>query len=1064
MICDLTASRVCSSEDEDGKCGASAAMLEFFEIASEAWFLCLALDMLVSISNPFSTFKERYVDVLCCDGCTGSPRLLSNSVKHYHGFSWSFAFLMASILGFVQEMHGFYYADDELDDTGFCWVKTTSAGWNYLPSLFLYVPLFVVFLLSIGVLCLSYYWLRQGVSKTFQHRVKAFLANLTNLLVYTVYWAVNLTLFGVVYLAADYPVSRSAWKLLMFFISSKGFANLIIFILVSDNRIFTGAKVGGRKSTASEVSTLADGFDFNVVLREEVLHYVTTGIRSSTERATLCKETVRKIVFRMTKRATDRTQRFNTSYLLRLLFNPSALPGPDKFNAMENNIRQSSMRMSRGLETTSFSRGVTTQNPVLEGENGDRKLSGASTDSSKSVDRSSASGTNPRGSGLSFTGITDARASFTEYDVSVVDDAMEDELKNSSGGRFQSAVGLLNNLLRTKPAASSSNPDLSTLEEGPEGEEDASTHRKAGAVDLTVEELHRNDGAHSQYSFMRFFSERFPWVSGSTRPEDSTASHSDSGHATERISSPPPDTSAVNFTGYDPYQFYRIRRASGVSEREFINAFSETVKERLQDGGASGAFFFFSKGERFMAKSCSEAELLNIRRNVHTYASYFEKNPMSCIARIYGAFQLRIYSTSFYFYVMHNIFLTLDQEVVNEKYDIKGSWVNRNAAVPREGQVVTCSNCNQKFKYDPSQKAIKKANREAMKKGKTSTSATPHSSNDDMSRGTAYSLNLLNWFRGASAEDSTDEDGRSKRCLLTVTGKHEPNVVLKDNDLKHKLKIPRETAGAVLRQLRKDADLLCDEISVMDYSLLVGVHNTVYEVDEARDDSPVDNEKTFNSSGAWGTGDSSTDTPTRASLALKPRNRNPTSRFPVSAVVACFVHGNVFKITHIHRSVALLDLVRTTSASLIFSRSGHTVNRFVLALNINYSNELLCWTPQLERFVKTTFQGADPDGLSAIQPSFYKERYDFWFITRPVLIDITSRFLRRIGELLEVDTEGYEGSDSGGDIAEYSPPPLNRIDVGFPADIENSPTQTPPGGRNSRKKNRNSLIKLGSRS
>lgn len=65
--------------------------------------------------------------------------------------------------------------------------------------------------------------------------------------------------------------------------------------------------------------------------------------------------------------------------------------------------------------------------------------------------------------------------------------------------------------------------------------------------------------------------------------------------------------------------------------------------------------------------------------------------------------------------------------------------------------------------------------------------------------------------------------------------------------------------------------------------------------------------------------------------------------------------------------------------------------------------------------------------------------------------------------MLEVGTEGYEGTDSD-DCAENSPPPINRIDVGVPIDVENSPAQTPPGGRTSRKKNRNSLIKLGSRS
>jgi hypothetical protein len=65
---------------------------------------------------------------------------------------------------------------------------------------------------------------------------------------------------------------------------------------------------------------------------------------------------------------------------------------------------------------------------------------------------------------------------------------------------------------------------------------------------------------------------------------------------------------------------------------------------------------------------------------------------------------------------MHNIFLVQGAEHINEKYDIKGSWVNRNAAVPREGKLVTCSNCNQKYVFAQSQKAIKTANRVGSKK------------------------------------------------------------------------------------------------------------------------------------------------------------------------------------------------------------------------------------------------------------------------------------------------------------------------------------------------------------
>jgi hypothetical protein len=87
-----------------------------------------------------------------------------------------------------------------------------------------------------------------------------------------------------------------------------------------------------------------------------------------------------------------------------------------------------------------------------------------------------------------------------------------------------------------------------------------------------------------------------------------------------------------------------------------------------------------------------------------------------------------------------------------------------------------------------------------------------------------------------------------------VTGKHEPNVVLKDNDLKHKLRIPKDAALMLLDQLNLDAELLSSQLRVMDYSLLgsilfclfaqymwirdidagsVGVHNTQYKVDYA---------------------------------------------------------------------------------------------------------------------------------------------------------------------------------------------------------------------------------------
>ena len=58
--CSISQSSQSDHYDNEGRCGVSAGVLEFFEIASEAWFLCLSFDMDTSISNPFiSSFKMR---------------------------------------------------------------------------------------------------------------------------------------------------------------------------------------------------------------------------------------------------------------------------------------------------------------------------------------------------------------------------------------------------------------------------------------------------------------------------------------------------------------------------------------------------------------------------------------------------------------------------------------------------------------------------------------------------------------------------------------------------------------------------------------------------------------------------------------------------------------------------------------------------------------------------------------------------------------------------------------------------------------------------------------------
>jgi len=98
----------------------------------------------------------------------------------------------------------------------------------------------------------------------------------------------------------------------------------------------------------------------------------------------------------------------------------------------------------------------------------------------------------------------------------------------------------------------------------------------------------------------------------------------------------------IQFTEYHPGAFRRVRLASGMSDELYQELFLETVKERVTQGGASGALFFFSKGEICIAKSVSRGDMQALRDDALKYRDYIEANPSSYIARIFGAYTLTI--------------------------------------------------------------------------------------------------------------------------------------------------------------------------------------------------------------------------------------------------------------------------------------------------------------------------------------------------------------------------------------------------------------------------------------
>ncbi|UIZ21516.1 hypothetical protein KXD40_001172 [Peronospora effusa] len=369
------------------------------------------------------------------------------------------------------------------------------------------------------------------------------------------------------------------------------------------------------------------------------------------------------------------------------------------------------------------------------------------------------------------------------------------------------------------------------------------------------------------------------------------------------------------FIDYCPHTFQTIREHFGIDTNQYIESLSRTTKERLSEG-ASGAFMFFSHDQQLIVKSMSDEESVFLRSVAAEYASFLLTNPDSLLTRFYGCHAIRLYGNTFNFVVMANLFST--EKVIHRRYDIKGSWVNRSAKHPSKGKRVTCRHCNAKYVFG-----------------------------------------------------STD----AENCRARV-GRHEPNVILKDNDLTAKVRLDPEVAEELYGQLVKDANFL-SRLGIMDYSLLLGIHNVEYVVNPDLEEEPMIPPKdafgprlrTTNNSSFLG----SNAAPVRESKPGLPRVAAGTRRANTVVGPSIYYFG-------------LIDILQTWNMD-----------------------------KKLERFAKTKLLAKDPDGLSALPAAAYCDR-----------------FKRKMGEILSVTTrdeytEFYVGERRGSNSGTMDADPNRRF-------------------------------------
>eukprot|EP00118_Oscarella_pearsei_P016650 m.160912 g.160912 ORF g.160912 m.160912 type:complete len:729 (+) comp38791_c0_seq12:54-2240(+) len=350
-------------------------------------------------------------------------------------------------------------------------------------------------------------------------------------------------------------------------------------------------------------------------------------------------------------------------------------------------------------------------------------------------------------------------------------------------------------------------------------------------------------------------------------------------------------THVFEFRDFAPNAFHRLRSLQGIQWSDYARSFQDLDKledrellEKFTDG-RSGSFFYFSLNSKYIVKTVTKTELYLLRSVLRWYVHHLEKNPDSLLTRVYGLHRVRLAREQavISLAVMGNIFPPSDEVKLNERYDLKGSSVDR--------------------------KVIK----------------------------------------------------NERLADFSVT--------LKDTDLKTKFIIGERKKAKLMEQLRSDVGFLAS-IGVMDYSLLVGVHNSSSAERSATDRTPsvsLDSTSVNAVSNDSLEGDSEKSIrkqymPTHMRIG---KQRRATGTFLTSQKKT--VNPTSHLVPRVDEHVPFFQRDRGGIKSL----DGRSTYYFGLIDVL----QQYTWSKKMERFLKSRLACKDGMEISAVDVSWYAERF-----------------------------------------------------------------------------------------
>lgn len=140
--------------------------------------------------------------------------------------------------------------------------------------------------------------------------------------------------------------------------------------------------------------------------------------------------------------------------------------------------------------------------------------------------------------------------------------------------------------------------------------------------------------------------------------------------------------STFMFTDYSPKHFAKMREVSGIMNEDYLDSFKSTTMPSFSEG-RSGAFLYFSSDRKYIVKTTTLPEFEKLLQILPEYVDYFvtqiAQGHQPLITRFLGAHKIVMYDIPLYFVIMQNICPS-----VQEKYDLKGSWVNRHSSKQKD--------------------------------------------------------------------------------------------------------------------------------------------------------------------------------------------------------------------------------------------------------------------------------------------------------------------------------------------------------------------------------------------